>query len=106
MDKIVVLIATRNEEEAVIISKILVEERLAACVNIMPSVRSVYRWKGKVTDDLECMMVVKTSAPNFQMLEARVLELHSYELPEIIALPIVSGYEPYLAWMEESTLLG
>lgn len=106
MDKIVVLITASNEEEAVIIAKGLVEDRLAACVNIVPGVRSVYRWEGKVHDDPECLLVAKTAAANFEMLEGRVKSLHSYEVPEIIALPIVKGYEPYMSWLMESTLLG
>jgi periplasmic divalent cation tolerance protein len=106
MDNIVVLITASKEEEAVVIAKTLVEERLAACVNIVPAVRSIYRWEGKVHDDPECMMVVKTSASNFELLESRVKALHSYSVPEIIALPIVKGYAPYLEWLTESTLLG
>lgn len=106
MDKIVVLITASGEEEAATIGRALVEERLAACVNIVSNVRSIYRWKDAIADDRECMLVVKTSAMNFGALEARVLELHSYELPEIIALPVAMGHEPYLAWVTESTLLG
>jgi len=106
MDNIVVLITASKEEEAVVIAKTLVEERLAACVNILPGIRSVYRWEGKVHDDPECMMLAKTSASNFGLLESRVKELHSYSVPEIIALPIVNGYGPYLDWLTESTLLG
>ena len=106
MDKIVVLITTSDEDEAADIGYALVEEGLAACVNIVDSVRSIYRWKGETSDDTECLMVVKTIAGNFEALEKRVKSLHSYEVPEIIAIPIVKGSEAYLNWVEENTRLG
>jgi len=106
MDFVVVLITAPKEEDAVIIAKALVEERLAACVNVLPGIRSFYRWKGRVHDDPECLLIAKAAAANFEMIEGLVKSLHSYDVPEIIALPITKGYEPYISWLEESTLLG
>ena len=105
MDKVVVLITAPGEEEAARIAKALVDERLAACINIVKGVRSVYRWKGELCDEPECLMLVKTVADNFGPLEARVRELHGYEVPEIIALPVVNGFGAYLDWVEENTRL-
>ena len=106
MEPIIVLITALNEDECAKIGRALVEENLAACANIIKGVRSIYRWRGDVFDEGECMMVVKTVRANFGRLEKRVRGLHSYELPEIIALPIVKGFEPYLRWVEENTRLG
>jgi len=106
MEGIAVLITTPNEDEAARIGRALVDEKLAACANIVKGVRSIYRWKGEVCDDQECLMVVKTVDERFEALERRVKELHSYDVPEIIALPILKGSEPYLNWVEENTRLG
>ncbi len=106
MDKIVVLITTSNMDEAAKIGRALVDEGLAACANIVEGVRSIYRWKGEVCDDRECLMVVKTTVANFDAMEKRVRELHSYEVPEVIALPIVKGSKPYLDWVEENSRIG
>ena len=103
MEKIVVLVTVPNEEEAARIARALVEERLAACANIIPSVRSIYRWKGEVCDDSECLLVIKTLWDRFDDLERRVKELHSYEVPEVIALRVVKGSEEYLDWVEENS---
>ena len=81
----------------------LVDERLAACVNIIPSVESLYRWQGHVHHDQEVLLVAKTAAVALQRLAKRVKQLHSYDTPEIIALPIVAGAEDYLRWMDEET---
>ncbi len=103
MSNIVVLITAPSEEEAAKIARALVEERLAACANIVNHIRSVYRWEGKIEDDPEVLMVVKTREALFDALEKRVRELHSYSVPEVIALPIVQGSEAYLKWLEEET---
>jgi periplasmic divalent cation tolerance protein len=105
MDKIVVLITVPDEEEAASLATILVDERFAACVNIVNGMRSVYRWKGELFDEPECLLIVKTVSDNFAALEARVRELHGYEVPEIIALPVVKGFGAYLDWVEENTRL-
>lgn len=103
MDNIVVLITAPTEEAAAEIARTIVGERLAACANIIKGVRSIYRWEGAVQDDPEVLMVVKTQASLFDALEKRVRELHPYTVPEIIALPIVSGSQPYLDWIADST---
>jgi periplasmic divalent cation tolerance protein len=105
MDKIVVLITAPGEDDAAKIARALVDERLAACVNIVRGVRSIYRWKGETCDEPECLMVVKTVSDNFDALQARVRQMHSYEVPEIIALPIVKGFGAYLDWVEENSRL-
>ena len=102
-DKRVVLLTCGSEEEASRIARALVEERLAACVNILEAaVRSVYRWKGRVERAEERLLLVKTSRGRMKPLEAAVKRLHSYETPEIIALPIMEGSREYLAWLEGS----
>ena len=99
----VVLVTAPNEEEAAGIAKALVEEKLAACVNIVKNVRSIYRWKGKIEDDAEVIMIVKTQKKLFNALCERVKNLHSYDVPEVISLPITDGSKDYLAWLIEST---
>ncbi len=103
MKSIVVLITAPSSDEAVKIAKALVEERLAACANIIRDIRSVFRWEGKIEDDSEVLIVLKTREALFEDLEKRVRELHSYSVPEVIALPIVKGSEAYLNWLEEET---
>jgi periplasmic divalent cation tolerance protein len=99
----VVLVNAGNAEQAEMIARALVEERLAACVNIVSPIRSIYRWKGAVQTETEHMMIIKTRAHLVGRVEARVRELHSYEVPEVIALPIVAGAKPYLDWIFAST---
>jgi periplasmic divalent cation tolerance protein len=101
--KWLVLVTCANEREASRIARALVGERVAACVAIgkMP-VLSIYRWKGKVERGRETLLLVKTSARLFPKVERRVRQLHSYETPEIIALPVVAGSRAYLAWMDAS----
>ena len=102
-DKLVALVNCANSHEAERIARALVTERLAACVNVHQApVRSVYRWKGKLQSAREVPLVIKTSRRLFGRLERRVRQLHSYQLPEIIALPITAGSEAYLDWLEES----
>jgi periplasmic divalent cation tolerance protein len=100
---IVVLITVGTEDEAYSIGRALVEERLAACANILPGVRSLYRWEGKTHDDAEVLVIVKTRASLFPQLARRVKELHSYEVPEIIGLPIGAGDDAYLDWIRAAT---
>ncbi|MGF3499466.1 MAG: divalent-cation tolerance protein CutA [Candidatus Methanosuratincola sp.] len=100
---IIVSIITVGElRQAEEIARRLVEERLAACVNILPSVRSVYRWKDRVEESTELMLIVKTEQRIFEKMKRRVLELHSYELPEIIAINISEGLESYLDWISSN----
>ena len=85
-------------------ASILVTERLAACVNVMPEMESFYRWKGQVETDHERQLIMKTTAARVPALKARVHDLHDYEVPEFIVVPIVGGSEAYLNWIRESTV--
>lgn len=100
-DKIVVLTSCASAEEARRIGGELIAQRLAACVNLLPPVRSVYHWKGAIEEEEEILMIIKSSRPLFEQLKAAIARLHSYEVPEIIALPIVDGAAPYLSWMDK-----
>jgi len=84
------------------IARVLVERRLAACVNVLPGVVSVYRWKGEVRRDDELLLVIKTRAERLEALREALLALHPYELPELVALAIASGHSPYLDWLDDS----
>jgi len=103
MDEIVVFITAPNEDEAARIAKALVEARLAGCVNIIKNIRSIYSWHGKIEDEKEDLMVIKTQKNLFDSLMEKVKELHSYTVPEIIALPIITGSKDYLKWLKEVT---
>lgn len=98
-DAIVCLMTCPDAETAARIARALVEEELAACVNIAPQVRSIYRWEGRVSLDMEALCLIKTTRAGFEALRARVVELHPYQVPEVIALPIVEGSAPYLEWL-------
>lgn len=84
-------------------ASILVNERLAACVNVLPEMDSIFRWKGEVETDRERQLVMKTTVARVPALRARVHELHDYEVPEFVVLPIIGGSEAYLNWIREST---
>jgi periplasmic divalent cation tolerance protein len=101
--EVVVFITAPNGDDAAKIARALVESRLAACVNIVKNVRSIYAWQGKVEDDSEFLLLAKTRRELFNELADRVKELHSYDVPEIIALPITHGSEDYLKWLRNST---
>ncbi len=103
MDEIVVFVTASDEDEAAKIAKALVESRLAGCVNIIKDIRSIYSWQGKIEDEKEVLMVAKTQRTLFDPLMKKVKELHSYTVPEIIALPIIQGSEDYLKWLKEVT---
>jgi periplasmic divalent cation tolerance protein len=98
-DKIVVLSTCASAEEAQRVARALVEKRLAACVNVMPGIRSVYRWKDAIEDEEEVLLLIKTSRGLLEELREEIERLHSYEVPEVIALSVVDGSERYLAWM-------
>jgi periplasmic divalent cation tolerance protein len=101
-DKRIVLTTTGSEDEARKIAQHLVENRLAACVNIIPHVESIYRWQGKVESSREWLLVVKSTAEKFIEVRDAIRELHSYDLPECIAVSIEAGSPQYLHWLEES----
>jgi periplasmic divalent cation tolerance protein len=102
-EAIVALVTCGSEEEATRIANSLVEGRLAACVNIVSPVRSIYRWEGKIWDEREWILIIKSQKKRFEELEKTVKSLHSYSVPEIIALPIVEGSASYLKWLVEMT---
>lgn len=94
---------TKNKEEAIYIAKSLVERRLIACCNIVPSITSVYEWENDLCCDEECLMVMKTKTELFNEVEITIKELHSYDTPEIICIPINNGSSEYLSWVNEQT---
>jgi periplasmic divalent cation tolerance protein len=98
-DKIVVLSTCATVDEAEKIGRSLLEQRLAACVNIVPGMRSIYHWKGAIESAVECMLLIKTSREQFEQVSSALRRVHSYELPEVLALPILDGSEDYLEWM-------
>lgn len=101
--EIIVLITASSEDEAAKIGSALVDEHLAACVNIVPGVRSLFFWEGKTQDGRELLLICKSRQPLLGRLIARVKSLHSYTVPEVIALPVVGGSEDYLRWLREAT---
>ncbi|HTM07610.1 MAG TPA: divalent-cation tolerance protein CutA [Verrucomicrobiae bacterium] len=98
---VVVYVTVGSADEGERIASALVEERLAACVNRVGGVRSIYRWEGKVETAEEVLLIIKSRRDLFDRLKQRVAALHSYSVPEIVALPIVEGAEPYLKWLDE-----
>jgi periplasmic divalent cation tolerance protein len=99
-DKIVIFCTADSSEVASRIARSLVEKRLAACVNLIPGMRSVYRWKDAIEDAEELLLMIKTSRENLHAVRTEIEKLHSYEVPEVIALPIVDGSEAYLLWLD------
>ncbi len=99
----IVFVTAGSEDEAATIGQTLVEERLAACANIVPRIRSIYRWKGQIYDEQEFLIIIKTKTSQFEMLQDRVKKLHSYEVPEIISFPVSRGLPQYLEWVLEET---
>ena len=103
-DYILVFITASSEKEGEKIATVLVKERLAACVNMIGGMKSTFRWKGQISAEQEVFLIAKTKDRLFEKLKKRVVELHSYEVPEILALPILAGFDKYLNWIEEETL--
>ena len=101
-DKRLILTTTESKEQAQEIARNLVENGLAACVNIVGPVESIFRWKGQVDTSSECLLIIKTTAEMFERVRDRIRSLHSYELPECIQVPIETGSAEYLKWIEES----
>jgi|SRR5581483_3604120 len=101
-DKQIVLSTAGSKEEAQTIARALVDRQLAACVNIIGPIDSVYRWKGSVESSAEFMLIIKTTAEHFESVQEAILELHSYELPECIAMDIENGSSEYLDWIGNS----
>jgi periplasmic divalent cation tolerance protein len=99
-DAIAVFITAANRAEAARLAQMLLEKRLAACVQILPELESVYRWQGQVERQPEVLLIAKTTAARFEELEKEVTALHSYETPEIVAFPLTAGSKPYLEWLK------
>jgi periplasmic divalent cation tolerance protein len=100
---IVVFVSVSNEGESLKIARTIVQEKLAACANLFPRIRSIYRWEGKICDEPEWYLIIKTRRALFPLLQERIKALHSYEVPEIIALAIVEGLPSYLDWIGKET---
>ena len=101
-EAIVVFMTAANREEAARLAEMLVEGRLAACVQILPEMESIYRWQGKIERQREVLMIAKTTQSKFEELEKEVRAVHSYETPEIVAFPLTAGSGPYLQWLSAS----
>ena len=99
---VVVLITAANKKEALALARSLLNLKLAACVNIISNLESFFRWKGKVEKAKEALLIVKTRKEKFSAVVKAVKSMHSYEVPEIISIPITSGFKPYLKWIDES----
>jgi len=102
-DVIVVMVTVPSADKGAEIGRALVAERLCACVNVLPGLRSIYRWEGQVTEDAEALCLIKTRRSLFEPLRDRVLALHPYSVPEIVALDITQGSAPYLRWIVDAT---
>lgn len=101
--RIIILCTTPDQKTAHKIARDLVENKLAACCNILDNVKSVYRWQGKVQAEKECLMIIKSVSQNFEKIENRIRKMHPYEVPEIIASEITSGSADYLKWITENS---
>ena len=99
----VVLVTCKDEDQAGRIARGLIEKKLAACVNLLPQIRSLYVWQGKLEDTKETLLVAKTQAHLVKRLEEAVRRDHTYDCPEVLSMPVDQGFEPYLAWVREST---
>ena len=106
-DEVMVVLATfPDEERARQIGTILVKNQVAACVNLLPAVRSIFQWEGKVEDEMEALAVIKTTRGAYARMESMLREAHPYEEPEVIALPVVAGSDGYLSWVAASVGAG
>ena len=102
MRAILILTTVGNEEQANLIAREIVGRRQAACVNVLPGIRSIYRWKGKICKDGELMLLIKTVEEEFEGVSATIRELHSYELPEILSFSVGRGEQRFLDWISSS----
>jgi periplasmic divalent cation tolerance protein len=100
-DALIVFSTCADETEALRLANTLVEARLAACVNVLPAIQSVYRWQGAIENAREILLVVKTTRQRFEAVRDLISAVHSYEIPEIIAVPVAAGSEKYLAWLTD-----
>jgi periplasmic divalent cation tolerance protein len=102
-DAMLVLTTLPNADAAAEMAKSIVEERLAACANLFPALRSIYKWQAKLEDQNEVLVLFKTRQEHFDRLRSRILELHPYEVPEVLAIPVEQAYQPYLDWLARET---
>jgi len=102
-DALLVFTTLPGADKAAELAKVLVEERLAACANLLPAIRSIYRWQGKLQDENEVLVLLKTRAEHLERLKLRILELHPYEVPEVLGVRVEAGYQPYLDWLAGET---
>ena len=102
-DALLVLCTCPDEAVARDLARRVVEARLAACVNILPSVRSIYTWQGEIADDAEALMLVKTRDECFERLQQTIVDAHPYDVPEVVGIDIERGFEPYLSWITDTT---
>ena len=100
---LVILVTTANKEEAVRIGKEMVDAKLAACANIILGVQSIYRWKGKVVKAQEALLILKSTKPRYRALEKAIKAMHTYETPEILAVPVKEGLDQYIGWVRSET---
>lgn len=98
-----VVLCTCSPEQAPDLARSLVEDRLVACVNLLPGIRSLYRWEGEIQDDAEVLMILKTSPETLPRLLEELPRRHPYDVPEVLALEVDQGFEPYVAWVREQT---
>jgi periplasmic divalent cation tolerance protein len=103
---VIIFVTAASEQEAASIARTVVEEGLAACANIIPHIRSIYRWKGEVWDEKETLIIIKSREELFEQIRSRIRELHSYEVPEITAIQLDKGDVAYLQWIEAVTAKG
>jgi periplasmic divalent cation tolerance protein len=102
-DKLIVFVTCDGKDQAAAIATTLVEGKVAACVNLLPAVQSCYIWQDQLTWSEEVLMIIKTTRSRFAQLQQKILELHSYDVPEIVGIEIEDGFDKYLEWIETST---
>ena len=100
---LVVMVTVKNLKEALRIGEEMVQMKLAACANVLPGIQSIYRWKGKVTKAQEALLILKSTTPRYRALEKAIKMMHTYEVPEVIALPVTKGLEAYVRWVRIET---
>jgi periplasmic divalent cation tolerance protein len=103
-DAVLVLTTLPDEGAAAALAKRIVEERLAACANVFPALRSIYRWQGKIEDQGEVLVLFKARREGFERLRSRIVALHPYQVPEVLAVPVEQGHAPYLEWLANETV--
>ena len=104
MNFFLIYITTKNEEEALKLANLAVQKNLAACGNIFPKMKSIYKWQNKLQNDKETLLILKTNSNKYPLLEKLILEIHSYEVPCILKIPISDGNKEYLKWIDQSLI--